>query len=127
MAKHIRNDRMDLALALLRDFLATVPYCHVKNHEGHYQQMLFIIFTLLTEYMVDVEVHTPHGRIDMVLMTQTRIYVMELKLNQNAQTAMEQIELKNYRQRFSLSPLPVTQVGVNFDTAKGNIMDWTIK
>ena len=127
MAKHIRNERMDLALSLLRDFLATVPYCHVKNHEGHYQQMLFIIFTLLTEYMVEVEVHTPHGRIDMVLMTQTRIYVIELKLNQDARTAMQQIELKNYRERFSLSPLPITQVGINFDTTKGNIIDWTIK
>ena len=127
MADLILNDDMDGALHLLQDFLCTVPYCNVKNYEGHYQQTLFIIFTLLTHYMVDVEVHTPHGRIDMVLMTRTRIYLLELKLNKDAQTAMQQINLKHYRERFSLSSLPVTKVGVNFDSEKGNITDWVIE
>lgn len=127
IARFIRNDNMNGALQLLQRFLSTVPYCNVKNYEGHYQQMLYVIFTLLTEYMVDVEVHTPHGRIDMVLMTRTRIYLLELKLNKDAQTAMQQINLKHYRERFSLSPLPVTKVGVNFDSEKGNITDWVIE
>lgn len=127
IARFIRNDDMNGALQLLQSFLSTVPYCNVKNYEGHYQQMLYVIFTLLTEYMVDVEVHTPHGRIDMVLMTRTRIYLLELKLNKDAQTAMHQINLKHYRERFSLSSLPVTKVGVNFDSEKGNITDWVIE
>ena len=127
IARFIRNDDMNGALQLLQSFLSTVPYCNVKNYEGHYQQMLYVIFTLLTEYMVDVEVHTPHGRIDMVLMTRTRIYLLELKLNKDAQTAMQQINLKHYRERFSLSSLPVTKVGVNFDIEKGNITDWVIE
>lgn len=127
IARFIRNDDMNGALQLLQSFLSTVPYCNVKNYEGHYQQMLYVIFTLLTEYMVDVEVHTPRGRIDMVLMTRTRIYLLELKLNKDAQTAMQQINLKHYRERFSLSPLPVTKVGVNFDSEKGNITDWMIE
>ena len=126
LAKALCNDDMDGALRLLQDFLSTVPYCNVKNYEGHYQQMLYVIFTLLTQYRIDVEVHTPHGRIDMVLMTQKRIYIVELKLNRDAQTAMRQIDLKDYRKRFSLSNLPVTKVGVNFDSEKGNIADWMI-
>lgn len=127
MSKYIREDNMDKALQLLQDFLGTVPYCNVKNYEGHYQQMLFIIFTLLTQYLVDVEVHTSRGRVDMVMMTKTRIYVIELKLNRDAQTAMRQINLKDYRSRFSLSHLPVTKVGVNFDSEQGNITDWIIE
>ena len=127
LAKALCNDDMDGALRLLQDFLSTVPYCNVKNYEGHYQQMLYVIFTLLTQYRIDVEVHTPHGRIDMVLMTQKRIYIVELKLNRDAQTAMRQIDLKDYRKRFSLSNLPVTKVGVNFDSEKGNIADWMIQ
>mgnify|MGYP005760507595 FL=1 len=126
MADKILQDDMEEAMQLLQDFLSTVPYCNVKNYEEHYQQMLFIIFTLLTPYVVDVEVHTPHGRIDMVLMTKTRIYIMELKLNRDAKTAMRQINLKDYRKRFSLSNLPITKVGVNFDSEKGNIDDWEI-
>ncbi len=74
-----------------------------------------------------MEVHTPHGRIDMVLMTQKRIYIVELKLNRDAQTAMRQIDLKDYRKCFSLSNLPVTKVAINFDSERGNIADWMIQ
>ncbi len=127
IAQALDKQDMDGALHLLQDFLGTVPYCNVTNYEGHYQQMLFIIFTLLTAYLVDVEVHTPKGRVDIVLLTKTDLYIIELKLNKNAQAAMQQINLKNYRQRFALSGLPITKVGINFDSTKGNIEDWVIE
>ncbi len=126
MSVMIRQRNMDGALQLLQDFLGTVPYCNVTNYEGHYQQMLFIIFTLLTAYVVDVEVHTPNGRVDMVLQTRSDLYLVELKLNKDAQAAMQQINLKNYAQRFALSGSPVTKVGINFDSTKGNIESWAI-
>ena len=127
MALLIGKRNMDGALHLLQDFLGTVPYCNVTNYEGHYQQMLFIIFTLLTNYLVDVEVHTPRGRVDVVLLTKTDLYVIELKLNKSAQAAMQQINLKNYRQRFVLCGLPITKVGINFDSAQGTVEDWVIE
>ena len=127
MSVLIRQDNMDGALHLLQDFLGTVPYCNVTNYEGHYQQMLFIIFSLLTDYLVDVEVHTPNGRVDIVMEAATRLYIIELKLSKNAQTALQQINLKNYAQRFALCGKPVTKVGINFDSAKGNIEDWKIE
>ena len=127
IAQALDKQDMDGALHLLQDFLGTVPYCNVTNYEGHYQQMLFIIFSLLTDYLVDVEVHTPRGRVDIVLLTKTDLYIIELKLNKNAQTAMQQINLKNYRQRFALSGKPVTKVGINFDSTQGNIEEWVIE
>ncbi len=127
MSVLIRQDDMDGALRLLQTFLGTVPYCNVTNYEGHYQQMLFIIFSLLTEYLVDVEVHTPNGRVDIVMLTETRLYIIELKLDKNAQTALQQINLKNYAQRFALCGKPITKVGINFDSSKGNIEDWKIE
>ena len=127
IAQALDKQDMNGAMQLLHTFLGTVPYCNVTNNEGHYQQMLFIIFSLLTEYMVDVEVHTPKGRVDIVLLTKTDLYIIELKLNQTAQAAMQQINLKNYRQRFMLSGKPVTKVGVNFDSTQGNITDWTVE
>ncbi len=127
MSGLIRRRDMDGALHLLQDYLGTVPYCNVTNYEGHYQQMLYIIFTLLTALVVDVEVHTPKGRVDMVLQTNTDLYLVELKLNKSAQAAMQQINLRNYRQRFALSGLPITKVGINFDSTTGNIEDWVIE
>ena len=127
IAQALDKQDMDGALTLLQTFLGTIPYCNVTNYEGHYQQMLFIIFSLLTDYLVDVEVHTPKGRVDIVLLTKTDLYLIELKLNKDAQTAMQQINLKDYHQRFALSGKPIIKVGINFDGKIGNITDWMIE
>ena len=127
MSVLIRQGDMDGALRLLQEFLGTVPYCNNTNYEGHYQQVLFIIFTLLTHFVVDVEVHTPNGRVDVVMETEDTLYLIELKLNKSAQAAMQQINLKQYDQRFARCGKPIVKVGVNFDAKKGNIEDWTIE
>ena len=127
MSVLIRQGDMDGALRLFQEFLGTVPYCNNTNYEGHYQQVLFIIFTLLTHFVVDVEVHTPNGRVDVVMETEDTLYLIELKLNKSAQAAMQQINLKQYGQRFARCGKPIVKVGVNFDAKKGNIEDWTIE
>ena len=126
MSVLIRQGDMDGALRLLQEFLGTVPYCNNTNYEGHYQQVLFIIFTLLTHFVVDVEVHTPDGRVDTVMLTDDTLYIIELKLNKDAHTAMQQINLKQYDRRFALCGKPTVKVGINFDAKKGNIEDWEI-
>ena len=127
IAQCLAKQDMEGALQLLKTYLGTVPYCNNTRYEGHYQQVLFIIFSLLTDYLVDVEVHTPNGRVDIVMLSRTNLYLIEVKMNKDAQTAMQQINLNDYRQRFALSGKPVVKVGINFDSEKGNIEDWTIE
>ena len=121
----IQNGDMDAALHRLQEFLSTIPYCDNTRFEGHYQQVFYIIFSLLG-YYVDVEVRTPRGRVDIVLRTKTTLYVMELKLDKSAGEAMEQIDLKNYPERFALCGLPVVKVAVSFDSERCTIGDWRI-
>ena len=121
----IQNGDMDAALHRLQEFLSTIPYCDNTKFEGHYQQVFYIIFSLLG-YYVDVEVRTPRGRVDIVLRTRTTLYLMELKLNKSAGEAMEQIDLKNYPERFALCGLPVVKVAVSFDSERCTIGDWEI-
>ena len=125
MAEMIYNGDMDGALRLMRTYLSTIPYCDNTHYEGHYQQLLYVIFTLIGNY-VDVEVRTPQGRVDMVLRTPSTLYVIELKLDQSAEAAMEQINLKDYPERFALYGLPVVTVGINFSTEKRTIEGWKI-
>ena len=126
LSRDIRNDDMDSALRRLQTFLSTIPYCDNTRYEGHYQQMFYIIFSLLGSF-VDIEVRTPRGRVDVVLRTKTTLYVMELKLDKTAGEAMEQINLKNYPERFALCGLPVVKVAINFDSERGTIGDWMIE
>ena len=127
MARALNKEDLNLALQHLQTFLGTVPYCDNTDYEGHYQQMLFVIFTLLSAYMVDVEVRTPKGRVDMVLRTTTHLYLFELKLNKNSDMAMKQIDLKEYPKRFALCGLPIVKVGINFDMTMHTITDWKVE
>ena len=77
--------------------------------------------------MVDVEIHTPNGRVDLVILTRTDLFILEFKLDKDAKTAMSQINLQDYRQRFALCGKPITKVGINFDSDQGNIEDWVIE
>ena len=127
MSLALRKEDIDGGLSLLQAYLLTVPYCDNANSEGHYQQMLYIIFSLLGQFRgLDVEVHTPTGRVDIVLRTNQALYLFELKLNMSAQAAMDQINLKDYASKFALSGLPIVNVGINFDPERRTIGDWKI-
>ena len=77
-------------------------------------------------YIVDVEVRTPTGRVDMVMRTGKTLYLFELKLNQSVETAMNQIDLKDYPSRFAMCGLPIIKVSINFDSEERTIVDWKI-
>ena len=120
------NDDLNEMLRLLQEYLLTIPQCDNTNYEGHYQQMLYVIFSLLGRY-VDVEVRTPKGRVDMVMNSGKALYLFELKLNKSAEAAMNQINLKNYPSRFALTGMPIIKVGINFNSETHTIEDWIIE
>lgn len=122
----IDRGNMDEALQLLQTFLSTIPQCDNTDYEGHYQSLLYVIFSLLGFY-VDVEVRTPRGRVDVVLRTHSTLYVIELKLDKTADAAMQQIDLKNYPERFALCGLPIVKVGINFDRERRTLGEWRIE
>ena len=80
------RDNLDEMFRLLQSYLLTVPYCNDANSEGHYQQMLYVIFSLFGRY---VEVHTSTGRVDVVMKTNKSLYLYELKMNQSAEAALK--------------------------------------
>ena len=125
MYEALLNDDLDEMFRLLQAYLLTVPYCDNANSEGHYQQLLYVIFSLFGRY-VEVEVRTPTGRVDIVMKTAKAVYVFELKLNMSAQAAMKQIDLKDYSSKFVLSGLPIVKVGINFDPERRTIGDWKV-
>ena len=124
----IRQNKIEDALRMLADFLATIPYCDNTRYEGHFQQMLYIIFALLTDYEIIVEQHTAKGRIDIMMETKTAVYIMELKFNKSVDEALRQIEERNYSDFFKLKGKPVTKIGMNFSLKDGvNSLEWRIQ
>ena len=127
MSLLIKQGDMDGAMQLLAEFLETVPYCDNTHYEGHWQQALYIIFGLLTDFDIIVEQRTAKGRIDMVLETKTYIYVMELKLNGSVEDALAQIESRRYADAFKMKDKEIVKVGLNFGVKdEVNRLEWKV-
>ena len=127
MSVLVKKGDMDAAFCLLNDFLETVPYCDNTHYEGHWQQTLYIMFALLTNYRIIVESHTAKGRIDITMETADTIYVMELKFNKSAEEALAQIEAKHYADAFKMSGKKVVKIGLNFSVKdEVNCLEWKL-
>ena len=125
MSKPINEGNIDSALELLRKFLASVPYCNNTDYEGHYQQMMYIMFALLTPYRINVEQHTAKGRTDITLETRNFVYVIELKFGATPQDALQQINRQRYADAFALTGKETVKVGINFEVKDGVMnIDW---
>ena len=128
MSVLVKKGDMDAAFCLLNNFLETVPYCDNTHYEGHWQQTLYIMFALLTNYDILVEQHTAKGRIDITMETAATIYVMELKFNKSAEEALAQIEAKHYADAFKMSGKKMVKIGLNFSVKdEVNSLEWKIE
>ena len=125
MSVLIRKGDIDGALELLKTFLDTVPYCDNTQYEGHYQQLMYLVFALLTDYRIVVEQHTAKGRTDITLETADHIFVMELKFDKTAEEALAQINDNHYADAFALSGKKIVKVGISFSVKdERNITKW---
>ena len=110
-------------MKLFQSIFAGIPYnIHVKD-EHYYQTVCYLICDLL-KLMVQAEICTADGRIDMMVSAGEWIYVIEFKLNRSAQQALKQIENKDYAMKFRKTGKKIMLIGVNFDFDAGNISDW---
>ena len=64
---------------------------------------------------------------DLVVKTDSYIYVMEFKLDGTAEEALRQIEEKYYARPFESDPRRLFKIGVNFCNQTRNIEKWIIE
>ena len=92
------------------------------------QQMFYIIFALLTSYSIQVEAHTPKGRVDVVIETQNHVYVIEMKFNKTAREALAQINSRRYAEAYAMKGKQVVKAGLNFSVNdEENVLEWVIE
>ena len=120
------EDNMEAFLPHLQTFYKKFPYTLVNNNERHYQAVLYTILLILG-CDVTPEVPTSDGRIDMVLKTKRSIYVLELKYKKDAETAMQQIDHKDYAAAFADDKRKKYKVGINFSEDRRSIDDWKVE
>ncbi len=110
-------------IELIKQFYATVPYTIAIDKEKYYQTIFFIILQLVN-LRPDVEKATNIGRIDLIVETNSTLYIFEFKLNKTAQEALNQIVDMHYHEAYHKYGKKIVLVGVNFSSDVKNITEY---
>ena len=120
LQQHLKTGNINDFFETLEVFFANIPFDITLKHEKYYQSLCYAIFSLIG-LNIEAEVSTNKGRIDCVLQTDKVIYIIEFKLNDTKEAAMQQIEDKQYAQKYLLSGKKVMLLSVEFDKTTRNI------
>ena len=132
--KALKQGDIDLAMRQMQAYLAGIPYvegfkqklAEAATKEGFYEYTFYLIFSMLNVY-VRTQVKVAGGRVDMVVLMPDTIYVMELKVGDSAQHALDQIDARGYAKPYLSDGRRVVEVGVRFDIDKFTVEDWKTK
>ena len=124
--KDVRKGDAEGFMHRLQDFFANGDYQVVGKTELYFQNTLYVFFRLLGFY-VEVERHSTRGRMDIVMQTPDYVYILELKINQTAAVALQQIEEKGYAEPFANDSRRLFKIGINFSTETKLIDDWIVE
>jgi len=122
----IKHGNIDEGFEILKDFFYQIPNMLNNKNEKHYQTVIYVLFTWLGFYN-KVEVNTAKGRIDCVLFTDKDIFIIEFKVDESAQIALDQINNMNYASKYQNDGRKIIKVGVNLSSKDRTISNWQVE
>lgn len=131
MAKAIFSRDLGKALTALRSYIAKIPYdiitkeeweCN-ESREAFYKLLIYMAFSMLNS-IVDTEVKSVLGRADVVIQTNADIFVLELKMDDTVENALQQINSKGYTIPYEADGRKLTKCGICISSSVRNITHW---
>jgi Predicted AAA-ATPase/PD-(D/E)XK nuclease superfamily len=118
------SNRLPRVQVIINSYLSELPE-EVFRHssEGLYHGLIHIIFKYLGTF-IQSEVHSSRGRADVVVQTDTHIFIFEFKFKESADIALQQIHQNGYANPYRASEKTIIGIGVNFSDEKRTIEDW---
>ena len=125
LARALRAGDPYTFMKILEALFANTTYQIQGDSEKNFQYAMYIIMELVGEY-VQAERSTSNGRIDLLLQTKDYIYIIELKIDNTADAALQQIEDKGYAKPFADDSRKIFKIGASFSTANRRIEEWRV-
>jgi hypothetical protein len=127
----LRKGDVDQAMQLLQSMLLSMPFMSGDNNilqdaektEAYYHRIFYFFFRMLYNE-VYAEVRSAKGATDVVIFTPKYIYIVEIKIDSSAETALQQINDKGYAQPYLADGRKVTKLGISFSTEERTIDAW---
>jgi len=129
VSKMLRECRLDDMRDAFTAFLGSIPYGanqqeKASNFESHYHYTLYLVFRLLSCYTTFTEKQNSRGRADIIVETDSYVYVFEFKLDGSAREALAQIERQGYAEPYLADRRQIIKIGVGFSSEKRSIVEW---
>ncbi len=130
----IRQMNNDLITGRPKDFMKRMEAFFARQNyqiqgdaEKDFQYAMSIILQLLSDTLtIRTEGTTSEGRIDILAEAPRFIYIIEIKINDSAEAALQQIEEKAYARQFADDNRKLFKIGVRFSTESRCIDDWKV-
>ncbi len=126
--RFLKNNEIDKFIDIINSIYAEIPYTLMKKNlinEAYFHTMFYLMVSA-SGIIVETEVLTSQGCIDMVVITKDFVYIFEFKCNQSAEKAIVQIKEKNYIERYKHLNKKIITMGINFDPITKKIKEHTI-
>lgn len=131
MAKAIFSRDLGKALTALRSYIAKIPYDIItkeewennESREAFYKLLIYMAFSMLNS-IVDTEVKSVLGRADVVIQTNADIFVLELKVDETVENALQQINSKGYTIPYEADGRKLTKCDICISSSVRNITHW---
>lgn len=116
----------------LTSFFASIPYTMRRKdteqeRERYFHYTFYLIFRILSTYLVLTEKQQSEGRADCIIETPKDIFIFEFKLSGTADEALRQIESRGYARPYEADARRVYLVGATFSSKTGTIEEWKVK
>lgn len=122
----VNSGDADGFMKAMESLVASVPYHEKYAPEAHFQNVVYLLFTLLG-FSAQMEQRTSDGRIDVTLETSRSVFIFEFKINGSAADAMKQINDKKYWLRYNTSGKEIILIGAGFDSRTRRLDGYDIK
>ncbi|MCK4763780.1 MAG: AAA family ATPase [Candidatus Aminicenantes bacterium] len=126
MAEAVEAGDMESFIQQVKSLFASIPYnIFIGDREAYYHSIIYLILRLCG-VRVEPEKQTNTGRIDAVIETGQKVYIIEFKIG-SEQEALDQIKNKNYHESYLSSDKEIVLMGVGFDLEKRNIGNYALE
>ncbi len=119
----VTENDMSKLVRVMNAYYERIPYVILSKEIG-YQSMFYAFFLLMGVDSIIVEETTTLGRIDVLISTKSDVWVIEIKVDQSADEALNQIKDKRYYGKYINTDKEIHIVGLNFSSKTRQIEEW---
>ena len=127
LVKYLDNSQYDNFIDTIKSLYASIPYTLLaKRDEDHFHSIFYLMMRGSGINAVS-KVLSSKGRIDLLIETMNKVFIIEFKCEQSARQSIKEIKNKGYAEIYKGKIFKIVLMGIHFSIEERNIKEWIVK